>query len=103
MSKLDVSEIANLRKLALGATKGEWFPFIGASSATFAIGIKGKSVDQVIAWGGFDGCHEPKTKQKANCEFIAAVQPLAILRLLDELEDLKLQLANCESKIESSE
>lgn len=93
---MEAKEIDNLRKLALEATQGNWVPFLGSNSNTFAIGLKDKSVDQVIAWSGFDGSHEPKKKQKANCEYIAAANPRTMLYLLDELEACRLQLSRAE-------
>lgn len=94
--------ISQLRKLAKDATTGEWVPFIGHKNV-MAIGIKDKSVDQIIAWSGFDGCHEPKYKQKANCKFIAAANPQTVLHLLDELEALQNKLARIEGKGKNAE
>lgn len=82
MSDLPINTAA-LRKLAMAATQGDRVAYEKAAYDEFRVYIKapGSITKLELFKGGFPG-----ENAKADCEYIAATAPAAILALLDELE-----------------
>jgi hypothetical protein len=62
-------------RVSAAFTPGPWEAWI-AGKTICILGPKGDHHKPVIGWSGFDSCHLPLTKQKANAHLIAAAPEL---------------------------
>lgn len=77
-------DLDNIEKLANAASKGNWTPF--TKKTTVAVLLDDDAKSSIINWPGFDSSDTGINKQKANARYIAAVQPKAVLELLEKID-----------------
>jgi hypothetical protein len=86
--------IERSRKLLEGITPGPWSAWI-VERTICILGPKGDHNKPVVGWPGFDSCHLPLPKQRANARLIAAApaiiaeQAEALSQLTREVDELR--------------
>jgi len=83
-----MSKYAKLRQLAEKASPGPWIAYINRHAPAPAVfgpeGVQANSKGAIINWPGFDSADTTKAAMKANARFIAAANPVAVSRLIDD-------------------
>ncbi|MHA3884627.1 ead/Ea22-like family protein [Stutzerimonas degradans] len=79
-----VERWSKLARLAEKATPGPWVSFCKPSvQAVFGPnGVQPDSAGTIVNWPGFDSSDATMAKRKANANFIAAANPVAVLELI---------------------
>lgn len=94
---------SKLRQLAQKATQGEWHPFVrtGVYAVFGPAGARPNSEGVVVGWPGFDSAPGSKSQRSANCRFIAAANPVAVLSLLDDNDALAAENDQLRAEVEA--
>lgn len=99
-----MSKYAKLRQLAEKASPGPWIAYINRYSPAPAVfgpeGVQANSKGAIINWPGFDSADTAKAAMKANARFIAAANPVAVSRLIDDYDALATRVAELEKDAE---
>ena len=89
MSKLDLDHIESL---AMAATAGPWVPFESSGACEYSSWVEAPK-QEIVCDDDEKVCWLAPRKEFANCRFIAAANPAAVLELCAELRELRRQLA----------
>lgn len=99
MSKVNYDK---LRKLAMKATKGDWWLYYEVFRPQFSahkiIEVQCQEKVPIVSWPGFDDCTRSKSQHRNNAAFIAAANPECVMSLIDEITRLQKELARAKAE-----